>query len=252
MAATLYRLARLNKNILHSGTTLSPDEEQIYTQVANCLSELIADVRHIRVDRNEIRELLTLQMTAADSTTHFAQALSDGTLRFLALVVMELDPLEQGVICMEEPENGIHPARIPAMLRLLKDIATDIEEPIGLDNPLRQVVINTHSPAVVQQIQDEDLLVAELRDTVQNGRHFNRVCFSRLSDTWRTKDIDPKIVSRGTLLSYLNPVSPSVEEIEEVKVHTHNGSGLTKPVSKSRRLIDRLDLQPLLPGFDGK
>ena len=34
-----------------------------------------------------------------------------------------------------QPENGIHPKRIPAMLRLLQDIATDVDEPVGPDNP---------------------------------------------------------------------------------------------------------------------
>ena len=46
-------------------------------------------------------------------------ALSDGSLRFFALSVFALDPHETGLICLEELENGIHPARIPAMIRLL-------------------------------------------------------------------------------------------------------------------------------------
>jgi predicted ATPase len=58
--------------------------------------------------------------------------------RFLALAVLELDPEAQNLLCLEEPENGIHPERIPAMLKLLQDIATDVDEPIGPDNPLRR------------------------------------------------------------------------------------------------------------------
>jgi len=89
--------------------------------------------------------LLTLNVTGGDGTVHPARALSDGTLRFLALTLLELDPEATGLLCLEEPENGIYPDRIPAMLRLLRDIATDTEEPLGDDNPLRQVIINTHS-----------------------------------------------------------------------------------------------------------
>ena len=47
---------------------------------------------------------------------HAARALSDGTLRFLALAILELDLTPRGLLCFEEPENGIHPERIPAML----------------------------------------------------------------------------------------------------------------------------------------
>ena len=74
-------------------------------------------MRSIRIDRDEKRELLTLMMTGQEGTELPARALSDGTLRFLALSVLELDPETPGLICLEEPENGIHPDRIPAMLR---------------------------------------------------------------------------------------------------------------------------------------
>ena len=44
------------------------------------------------------------------------------------------------------------------MLRLLEDIAIDTSNEIGVDNPLRQVIINTHSPAVVAQVPDDNCL----------------------------------------------------------------------------------------------
>ena len=256
LPATLYRLSHAKRADIQIEVQTEDQREdtsaQIYDRVAGRLSELLRDVRHVSVDRDERRQILTLQLTDFNETTYPARALSDGTLRFLALVVLELDPEAQGVICMEEPENGIHPARVPAMLQILKDIATDTEEPIGVDNPLRQVIINTHSPVVVQQIQDADLLVAELRDTVHNGNHFNRVCFSCLSETWRTRDPDAEVVSRGTLLSYLNPVPQSSDSKKEAQTYAHNGNGLAKPLIRSRRIIDRPDLQPLLPGFEVK
>jgi predicted ATPase len=252
LPATLYRLAHAKRGDSQQEDSPEDVEAQVYGRVANRLSELIRDVRHVSVDRDERRQILMLQLTDFNKTTYPARSLSDGTLRFLALVVLEIDPDAQGVICMEEPENGIHPIRIAPMLRLLKDIATDIKEPVDVDNPLRQVVVNTHSPVVVQELLDADLLVAELRDTVQNGKHFNRVCFSCLPGTWRTKDPKTKIVSRGTLLAYLNPVLQSNEEKEVVEIHPHSGNGSKTPLFKPRRIIDRPDLQPLLPGFDGK
>ena len=44
------------------------------------------------------------------------------------------------------------------MLKLLQDIATDTDYPVGPDNPLRPVIVNTHSPSVVRQVLDENLL----------------------------------------------------------------------------------------------
>ena len=80
----------------------------MYAQVANRLAQLIDDVYTVHVDPDEKRELLTLYVTGRDHTPHPARALSDGTLRFLALAVAELDPESQGLLCLEEPENGIH------------------------------------------------------------------------------------------------------------------------------------------------
>ena len=247
LSATLYRLAHTSGG--QTEEEPAQFEARIYSSVANRLAELLQDVRQVSVDRDEHRQILTLQLMDFNNTTYPARALSDGTLRFLALVVLELDPDAQGVICMEEPENGIHPARIPSMLQLLKDIATDTNWPIGSDNPLRQVIINTHSPAVVQQIQDADLLVAESRETLRNGKRFKRVCFSCLSDTWRTKSAETKVVSRGTLLSYLNPVSQFNGNHVELIL---NNPGMKTPLNKSRRVIDRPDLQLLLPIYDTK
>jgi predicted ATPase len=121
LPATLYHLARLNG--FGNGTPPTQVEARLYATLANTLAELIDDVRLIRVDRDERRELLTLYVTGKDGTAHAARALSDGTLRFLALGVLALDPNETGVICLEEPENGIHPARIAAMIRLLQTIS---------------------------------------------------------------------------------------------------------------------------------
>ncbi len=249
LPATLYRLAHTRRLDVQQEDSEVYSESQVYGRVAGRLAELLRDVRQVSIDRDERRQILTLQLTDFNNTTYPARALSDGTLRFLALVVLELDPDAQGVICMEEPENGIHPARIPAMLKLLKDIATDPCEAVDSDNPLRQVIINTHSPAVVQQIQDADLLVAESKDMVKDGRRFNRVCFSCLPGTWRTQDSATIIVARGTLLSYLNPVSSVEEGDTPVLSNGHNG---TKAFFKPIRVKDRPDLQLPLPGLEAK
>jgi predicted ATPase len=248
LAATLYQLAHLNRS---NPTDVSDNEAEarIYSQIANRLAELIDDVGEVTIDRDERRELLTLIVTGRDGTSHPARALSDGTLRFLALAVLELDPQAQGLLCLEEPENGIHPESIPKILRLLQDIAIDVEEPISLDNPLRQVIINTHSPSVVMQVPDDSLLIAELKETVDSGQRFRRVSFGCLPDTWRKNAPEEvNIVSKNKLLAYLNPVILSESESESNgKTVSSQQSKITS--SKRHRVVDRKDLKPLIPGF---
>ncbi len=232
IASTLFHLAQVDTQ--ESGSDVNVDHSMIYGQVASRLSELIEDVYAVGVERDEKRELLTLNLTTLGRVSYPAKALSDGTLRFLALAVMELDPNALGVICLEEPENGIHPERIPAILRLLKDIAVDVTEPVGTDNPLRQVIINTHSPVVVQQVGDDALLAAELVD--------GGVTFNCLSDTWRTKDPSAGIVSKGKILSYLNPSRTSTGLNEDSELKEGNDQ-------KVRRVIDRSDFRQYVLDF---
>jgi predicted ATPase len=124
LAATLYQLARLER---HKNDEANNEEHnRIYYEIANRLATLIDDVDRVWVDRDDRRELLTLMVASRDGTSHPAKALSDGTLRFLALAVLALDPEAQGLLCLEEPENGIHPERIPKILQLLQDIASQL------------------------------------------------------------------------------------------------------------------------------
>lgn len=236
LPATLFDLA----GAWHTGKDIRPPSAQVYTQVANRLSELIEDIESVRVERDEKRELLTLQVTAKDGTTHPARALSDGTLRFLALAVIELDPESRGLLCLEEPENGIHPARIPSMLRLLQDIAVDAQRKVGDDNPLRQVIVNTHSPAVVGQVQDDSLIIADLKMAEREGQWSKSLALSCLPDTWRATTGEMDVVRKGELLAYLNPI-----------LRQKTLSDFSRPPyerQQIRRVIDRKDMQLAL-GF---
>ena len=95
------------------------------------------------------------------------------------------------------------------------------------------------SPAVVAQIPDDSLLVAELSESVQNGARFKSVRFSCLSDTWRQKAPEqPPAVTKGKLMSYLNPIEP-----EESAPYYGTAQKKTKGVK--RRVIDRSDLQQM-------
>jgi predicted ATPase len=204
LASTLYYLANQPNN-----------DFDVYTYIANQLSELIDDVKEIYVDRDERRELFTIDVTDARGTVHPAKALSDGTLRFLALAVLDLSLGQNALVCLEEPENGIHPSRIPAIIHLLQQIATDAQTS---EDSLRQVIINTHSPSVVQQVPEDSLIFVDNLE--------NQVRFRCLSNTWRSKVMESSPL--GNLLPYISPV-------------------LMKPNDPSikARVIDRPDVRQL-------
>ena len=134
----------------------------VFQMVSILLSELVP-VKMVTVARDDVRQLLSLEVEEQSGIKLRANSISDGTLRFLALAALTEAVDDNGVFCMEEPENGIHPGKLGAMNRLLHDLAVQVEEPVDDENPLRQVIVATHSPYFVQLQEREDLVLARDR-----------------------------------------------------------------------------------------
>jgi len=176
-----------------------------HAEVSQRLSELLPDIVSVNVDADEKRQVKTLLLTMKDRETYTASSLSDGTLRFLALAVLALDPEFGGLLCMEEPENGIHPSRIPQMLSLVRSLSEEVEADGAASSvsTIRQLIINTHSPLVVAELRDDELLFAETLK--MKAKAF--VNFKPLPGTWRQTASGAKgaeLITRGEILSYLS------------------------------------------------
>lgn len=209
MAKTLYTL------IGKTSDGVVDEQDATLLELSSRVGELVDDVHRITVDVDERRQRLTLIGIDDDGIPHSARALSDGTLRFLALAVLELD-VDAEVICLEEPENGIHPTRIEAMVRLLRDIAMDVSLPLSDDNPLRQVIVNTHSPGVVRACSPDSVVVVERQSWVSTDTGRRSVRFPFLPETWRHRaDPDAHPAFLGDLLAFLE-FQPRVETDDEM------------------------------------
>lgn len=81
-----------------------------------------------------------------------ATRLSDGTLRYLCLLTILCHPNPPPLVCIEEPELGLHPDVLPTLASLLKDAAERT-----------QLIITTHSDVLVDALTDqpESVIVAE-------------------------------------------------------------------------------------------
>jgi predicted ATPase len=188
-------------------------EGQVRAEIANRLSRLIEDVVDVRVSEDDRFETRTLALRGKDGVFHPAHSLSDGTLRFLVLTVLDLDPETKGLICLEEPENGIHPERMEAIVQLLRDIAIDPNSAVDQNNPLRQVVINTHSPLVVKYIPIDDLVYLDQERFRANGSAGSVASVFVPPGTWRAENADkPARLVPGKMISYLGRGRPSENE----------------------------------------
>jgi len=226
LAAALYRMAHSPKDPEKPGRAFSKEEIEVhaaavYARVAMRLSRLLG-VRSVRVDRDDRYERLTLEIQEHGGGFLPARSLSEGTLRFLALILLDEDPESLGLICMEEPENGIHPARMEAMVSLVGEMAVDPDRAPGDDNPMRQVVVNTHSPRFLQIVHQpgtpwsQEILFAKTATVRRpSGRVARALRLVPLSGSWRCTP-EERGLSVAQMLPYLTQVTGSTGDLTEL------------------------------------
>jgi predicted ATPase len=112
--------------------------------------------------------------------------LSDGTLRFLSLLVILLHPAPPPLICLEEPELGLHPDAVLAIGKLIKETSERT-----------QLIVTTHSDILLDALggNPEDVIVCE--------KHEGQTEMQRLSEAelrgWLERYSLSQLWTRGKL-----------------------------------------------------
>ena len=91
--------------------------------------------------------------------------ISDGTLHFLLLEAIFLNPNRGALIGLDEPERGLHPDMIRSVAEMIKLASKDT-----------QFIIATHSPHLLNQFELDDVLVFEKNEN-------NSTVVKKLSET---------------------------------------------------------------------
>jgi len=115
---------------------------------------------------------IRLEWRHIGSESYFdASSLSDGTLRFIVLTTLFLQPesYRPSVILVDEPELGLHPYAITMLASLVKQSSVKT-----------QVILSTQSPFLLDHFKPEDVLVA---DRIDGSTQFTRLD-SRKLGTW--------------------------------------------------------------------
>jgi predicted ATPase len=114
--------------------------------------------------------------------------LSDGTLRAIALFTALGQPAELPPIlsATDEPELGLHPAALSSLCALLKSVSTH-----------RQVIVATRSPAVLDEVAPEDVVVAERVDGATELRRLDPQALASWLDDYALSELYNKNVLGG-------------------------------------------------------
>lgn len=130
---------------------------------------------------------IRLEWRQTGSENYFdAAALSDGLLRFIALVTLLYQPPElvPPVVLLDEPELGLHPHAITLLAALVRSITATKE---------KQIILATHSPLLLDQFCEDDVLLAS---RFHGGAELSRLNLASwmdkalLSELWKQGDLD--------------------------------------------------------------
>lgn len=132
-------------------------------------------------------ETIRLEWLERGSTAYFnAHALSDGTLRFICLATLLLQPEIPTTVIIDEPELGLHPYAITLLAALLQS-ATE----------RTQLVVSTQSVTLVNQFAAEDLIVVDRQDNESTFRRLGQDETSRWLEHYSLGELWEKNVLGG-------------------------------------------------------
>lgn len=162
-------------NRLRDQTRTEDRPDGALIDIASDLSALIPSVCAVSVQADDQKQY-SFNVGFSGDLLFSSRVISDGTLRLLALLTILNDPDRRGTLCFEEPENGVHEGRIPTLIQLLREAALVQAE---LSFPTFQIILNTHSPAVMKSLRDNEIVAADTVVSAAPG-HPARVSRTRM------------------------------------------------------------------------
>ena len=203
LASTLFRIKR--------------EDPLIFNDISVELLSLIPGILQVDVNIDDKEEKYVISLKMDDGRTFSSKVFSEGTLRLLALLTLKHDEKHRGVLCFEEPENGVNPTRIAQVSDLLSELSTNFKQDPKADFPLRQVLINTHSPVLVGEVCRMDkfekwgmLLFARQLTQIEKGSKWKHTIIAPVSvshndELFWEKDMNQGLrsINRVELIQYL-------------------------------------------------
>jgi predicted ATPase len=133
-----------------------------FANIQNTIRQIAPFFERFQLEPSKLNEeKIRLEWKELGSEAYFnASALSDGTLRFVCLVTLLMQPELPKVLLLDEPELGLHPAAVTLLADLLKSAATRT-----------QVIVATQSVTLVNQFEPDAVWTADRRDNQSEFHH---------------------------------------------------------------------------------
>ena len=130
---------------------------------------------HVNIEYGAVQVFLQEGKVAVPATR-----LSDGTLRYLCLLVILCHPDPPPLVCIEEPELGLHPDILPGIADLLREASERC-----------QLIVTTHSDVLVDALTDtpESIVVCEKHEGQTTLKRLDKDGLTHWLDKYRLGEL---------------------------------------------------------------
>ena len=161
-----------------------------YDRIIKTIRKIAPFFDNFRLRPNPLNEeSIRLEWQEKGSDQYFnAHSLSDGTLRFISLATLLLQPddLLPSTILIDEPELGLHPYAIVLLASLLRSTATKT-----------QIIVATQSVPLVNQFAPEDIIIVDRKDRQSTFSRLNQAEIDMWLEEYRLGDLWEKNIIGG-------------------------------------------------------
>jgi len=144
------RLSPLFNNLAGLLNTMSikPETEEAFDKIYQSINNIHTYLEGVHFGLNGNKELYIQIKNLPQNLMMGLENVSSGTIKFLVLMSILYNPNRGNIVCIEEPEDDLHPDMINAVAEGIKHAAET-----------SQMVISTHSPFLLNAFKLEDILV---------------------------------------------------------------------------------------------
>ncbi len=150
---------------------LQEKEPKVFKRIELTVRSIAPFFSHFVLKPNRLNEQkIQLEWAETDFADSYftAHHLSDGTLRFICLAVLLMQPNPPKTIIIDEPELGLHPVAINKLAALIRKVSNT-----------SQVILSTQSINLIDQFEPQDIIIT---DRCDNGSLFKRLNEEELSE----------------------------------------------------------------------
>ena len=169
---------------------LQQKETAIYTQIRKTVALAIPFFDDFFLEPNTLpneEQQIRLLWKQKDSDYAFwPSQLSDGSLRFICLVTVLMQPNPPSTIIIDEPELGLHPHAIVLLGSLIR-----------ANSNRTQIIVSTQSVLLLNEFSIDDLIVVEREEGASVFKRYNREDFSSWLENYSIGELWEKNILRG-------------------------------------------------------